>query len=298
MPEGIVSIQALCPRPHPFAIPYRIGSNTMKAVFSDLDGTLLDHDTYDWAPARPALDRLKRTGTPCILVTSKTRAEVEFWRRTMANRDPFIVENGGAAFVPESYFPGGVPGAASRGEYLALEWGTPYSTLVSALEMASLESGCRVVGFHHMTVEEVAVDTGMSLEQAALAKQREYDEPFRILDKDGASQLLGALERAGLRWTEGGRYFHVTGNNDKAVAVRAVADLFRRTAGGVMTIGLGDGLNDLPFLAEVDRAVIVRSRAAAVLAERLPGAMVTAHPGPRGWNEAVLGLVAESPEGD
>jgi hypothetical protein len=33
-----------------------------------------------------------------------------------------------------------------------------------------------------MSVEEIAADSALSLEQAALAKQREYDEPFRILD--------------------------------------------------------------------------------------------------------------------
>jgi len=41
-------------------------------VFSDLNGTLLDHETYDWTPAKPALDRLARQGCPVILSSSKT----------------------------------------------------------------------------------------------------------------------------------------------------------------------------------------------------------------------------------
>lgn len=46
-------------------------------VFSDLDGALLDHETYEFDAARPALDRLRRDGVPLVLCTSKTRAEVE-----------------------------------------------------------------------------------------------------------------------------------------------------------------------------------------------------------------------------
>ena len=45
-------------------------------LFSDLDGTLLDHDSYDFAPARPALDALKGIGAGVVLATSKTAAEV------------------------------------------------------------------------------------------------------------------------------------------------------------------------------------------------------------------------------
>ena len=64
---------------------------------------------------------------PWVLVTSKTRAEVEFWRRCLGNEHPFIVENGGAAFVPAGYFRFAVPGGKPRGAYDVLEWGTPYT---------------------------------------------------------------------------------------------------------------------------------------------------------------------------
>lgn len=66
----------------------------MQTVFTDLDGTLLDHETYSWEAARPALERLELSGIPWILVTSKTRAEVELWRKQLGNRHPFIIENG------------------------------------------------------------------------------------------------------------------------------------------------------------------------------------------------------------
>ncbi|MGB9606864.1 MAG: hypothetical protein ACPL88_13400, partial [Bryobacteraceae bacterium] len=53
------------------------------AVFSDLDGTLLDTARYDFTPALPALAALRRHGFPLVLVSSKTRAEMEYWRRRL-----------------------------------------------------------------------------------------------------------------------------------------------------------------------------------------------------------------------
>jgi len=55
----------------------------MHVVFTDLDGTLLDQETYSWEAARPALELLERQRIPWIIVTSKTRAEVEVLRREM-----------------------------------------------------------------------------------------------------------------------------------------------------------------------------------------------------------------------
>ena len=196
------------------------GQAHMTIVFTDLDGTLLDDENYSWEAARPALEELRRRGIPCVLVTSKTRAEVEFWRNLMENSDPFIVENGAAVFIPKGYFPFQIPGAITRGKFEVLEWGTPYGVLIAALEEASRSARCKVVGFHQMTAQAVSEACGMPLDQAVLAKQREYDEPFRIVEPARADALLSELEARGLHWTEGGRFHHVCGPNDKALLRR------------------------------------------------------------------------------
>ncbi len=64
-------------------------------VFSDLDGTLLDHETYSFAPAWPALDRMREDGHVLVLASSKTAAEIAPIRAAMGFVDcPAIVENG------------------------------------------------------------------------------------------------------------------------------------------------------------------------------------------------------------
>jgi mannosyl-3-phosphoglycerate phosphatase len=263
-----------------------------KAIFTDLDGTLLDRDTYSWEPARPAIDQLRRNGVPWVMVTSKTRAETEVLRERLGNGHPFVVENGGAAFIPHGYFPFPISGAARRDGYDAIEWGSPYTTLTAALDAAVRESGCRVRSFHEMTTEEIAAACDFSAEEAVLAQQREYDEPFVVLDPHCDTALLNAVAARGFRTTRGGRFYHVCGKNDKAVAVRELCKLYTRALGRVTTIGIGDAWNDVPFLETVNTPVIIDSAVAAEIKARLPRALVTEYGGPRGWNEAVLDLIS------
>ncbi|MBI4902355.1 MAG: HAD-IIB family hydrolase, partial [Acidobacteria bacterium] len=250
----------------------------MDLILTDLDGTLLDHDNYSWEAARPALDRLRRLSIPCIPVSSKTRAEIEFWRESLGNNHPFISENGGAAFIPNGYFPDEAS-AARRGAYEIIEWGTPYERLVLDLQRASGATQCRVRGFHDMSTAEVASLCGMPLAQAVLAKQREYDEPFVLLDSDCGDALAEAIIGQNRRLTRGGRFWHILGDNDKAVAVQTLCALFARHYPPLRTIGLGDGWNDAAFLNCVDVPVIIRSPHAAEILALVPRGTVTDSPG-------------------
>ena len=265
----------------------------MDLVFTDLDGTLLDPQTYSWHAARPAIERLESRGTPWILVTSKTRAEVEFWRERLGHRHPFIVENGGAAFIPRGYFPKPTPGAREMGSYEVIELGAAYEALVADLGTCSERSRCRVWGFHDMTAHEVAAACDFPLEQAVLAKQRQFDEPFLIRDPALAGGLAFAIEELGRRCTRGGRFWHIVGTNDKGAAVVSVSVLFKRFFGSLRTIGLGDGLNDATFLRAVNVPVLIPSAQTMRLKSSIRRGMVTRLAGPEGWNEAVLSLLGE-----
>jgi mannosyl-3-phosphoglycerate phosphatase len=145
-------------------------------VFSDLDGTLLDHETYSFDAARPALDHIDCAGIPLVLCTSKTRAEIEPIRASLHNRHPFISENGGAVFIPVGYFSFDIDGALACGEYLTIEIGDPYADLTSALARASHSSGVPVRGFSAMTVAEVVSETGLPAESAQRARERDLNK--------------------------------------------------------------------------------------------------------------------------
>jgi mannosyl-3-phosphoglycerate phosphatase len=258
-------------------------------VFTDLDGTLLDHSTYSFEPARPALEALAAAAVPVVLCTSKTRAETEHWRRALDNPHPFVVENGGAVLVPLGYFGPDPRYDRIDGGYGILEFGRPIAEIRSALGAIRIATGLPLRGFGDMSVEEIAERCGFSREYAELAAQREYDEPFIGADPISLDAVVREAEGAGLRVVSGGRFHHLVGGNHKGRAVRTLRGLFDRGGAPVRAVGLGDSLNDEPMLREVDIPVLVRGpgggHAAAI---DLPGLVIAPYAGPEGWREAVL----------
>ena len=70
----------------------------MLLIFSDLDATLLDHNTYSFKEAVPALKLIKKREIPLILSSSKTYEEMIVIRKKLNNHDPFIYENGSGIY--------------------------------------------------------------------------------------------------------------------------------------------------------------------------------------------------------
>ncbi len=268
-------------------------------VVTDLDGTLLDHDTYGCEVARGTLDLLADNGVPLVLASSKTQAEIEAVQRDLGIHHPCISENGGALFIPDGYFPF-LPSVVRRVHNgVALEFGSPYHDVVAALRVVAERLRTEVVGFNDMSAEEVAAVCGLPLARARLAKLREYDEPFRFVHPAPAARarLRAALQARGFRVTRGARFDHVTGRTDKGLPLAALATLYQRNVGRrALTVGLGDGLNDLALLANVDIPIVVRNPSAAAATGRLlahlPAARITGKTGPAGWSEAVREVLA------
>ena len=263
-------------------------------VFSDLDGTLLDHGTYSFEPARPALEALAEAGTPLVLCTSKTRAETERWRTSLGNAHPFIVENGGAVCVPDGYFPAGPAFDGREAGCGIIAFGRPYAELRRALEDIRAATGLPLRGFGDMSVGEIADRCGFALGDAALAAERGWDEPFVGVDAAGLPSVVREAEALGLSVVSGGRFHHLVGGSDKGRAVRALSDLYAASLGPVRTVGLGDSPNDEPMLRAVDVPVLVRRPDGGVIdLPGLPGLVVAPYAGPEGWREAVLGLLRD-----
>ena len=268
-------------------------------VVTDLDGTLLDHDSYSASAAAGGLELLARHAVPLVFCSSKTRAEVELVQRQLGVRAPFISENGGALFVPDGYFPFPIDATRELAGWHAVEFGRAYSEVVSGLHSAATLAGVEVRGFSDMSADEVARECRMPLDRACLAKRREYDEPFRVRGRSARCRwrLFRALGEQGLFWTSGARFEHATGASDKGVGIRRLRTMYARAADApVVILGLGDGLNDVPLLHAVDIPVIVRNSAAGTtdaVRRQVPVAHITAADGPAGWSEAIEDILGE-----
>jgi len=254
-------------------------------IVTDLDGTLLHSRSYSFDAANPALALVRERGVPLVLCSSKTRAEIEVYRQRLDNAHPFISENGGGIHLPTGYFPARSPGDAGDGSEV-IPLGLHYAEIRKRFVALRDRLGIAVRGFGDMTDGDVAALTGLTIEEAHLARQREFAEPF-VFPGEIDHRFLTAIERDGLRWTQG-RFFHLMGNHDKGKAIEILRGLYTQRDGGVTIVGIGDSLNDLPMLLAADRPVLVRKESGRH-DERIdmPTLIRTDGIGPVGWNEAV-----------
>jgi len=263
-------------------------------VFTDLDGTLLDHDTYRWDKAEPALKLCAKLDVPVILVSSKTRAELNVLRIELGHASPFISENGGGIFFPVKSALEPPLDALLVDDLWKWSLGLPYQKVVAALQEIRNELGWDIRGFADMTVDEISRLTGLEPERARLATTREYDEPF-IASHRQVSEMepfIEAASRRGLRITEGGRFHHLHGDCDKGEALEKLVRWYETACGPVKTIALGDSPNDFSMMKRVDYPVLVRSsREYPALEKEIPNLRTTHEKGPAGWNAAVTALL-------
>lgn len=264
-------------------------------IFTDLDGTLMDHDTYEFQDAQSTLEELRRQSIPVIICSSKTRAEIEVCRRRMGLKAPFIVENGGAIFIPRDMLNLKGESFVARGGYHVLELGVPYGVLRNTWEAIKNREKLRMRGFSEMTVEEISARTGLPFEEARLAAMREYSEPFVFSDTVDRLQRLGSLlQERGLQMTKGGRFYHLLGQNDKGKAVQILKRLYAQTYPDtkLWAVALGDSANDGSMLEQVDRPIVIRKKTGQWEHFQGIGSVVqSAEPGPKGWAEEVLRIL-------
>ncbi len=261
-----------------------MNSRPFHIVFTDLDGTLLDHHDYSHERSMPGLALLRDSGIPLVLVSSKTAAEMEALRRELDLAGPFVCENGGGIVFPAE------PGKDARIEAMGLS----AAELAARARLLEHAIGAKARLLTDMPLDEIAARTGLDRTAAALARERSFTVPF--LTADGSTVDLGEANRLlaqeGLAVTRGGRFYHLgTAGVDKGRAVMRIREHYRPAAGGseIVTTGLGDSENDLAMLKAVDRPVLVRKPDGSVIETDLE-VMVTERRGPEGFTEAIFRL--------
>ena len=268
--------------------------SVLNMVFTDLDGTLLDHETYEWEKAKPGLDLCRGLGIPVIMVSSKTSAELAVLSHKIKLPFPFISENGGGVFFPKEPFFRPPNGTVLANNFWKWSLGTPYDCLVKILHEIRLELDLRLKGFSEMSLEEISEHTGLDLSGSRLASMREFDEPFLIHNQKDVDIgiLIASAEKRGQKISKGGRFYHLHGENDKGSAVRRLISWYEEYNNEVFTIALGDSPNDFAMLRQVDQPVLIRSRQDFPgIEEEIPGIMISKETGPEGWSLSIKDIL-------
>lgn len=273
---------------------------TRVVIFTDLDGTLLDQHNYSFEAASPIIDFLNQAGIPWILNTSKTLAESADLARTLDNRHPLIIENGGGIAVPPTY---PMPGDAARtvfdrvGDYRLIALGAERSFILSVLQ--SLKYSFRFEAFDAMTEQELVALTDLNSKRTRQARDRQFSEPLVWRDKpERLLDFAAALATHSLTLLRGGRFIHVLGQSDKGRAMQRVLAYWFDKANDtgqdtLVTIALGDADNDRAMLEAADRAIVIRSPTHTPPEIDHPSLRISTGTGPEGWAESLSRALKE-----
>lgn len=253
-------------------------------VFSDLDGTLLDHEDYTWTAALPALAKLRAHGVPVVLASSKTAPEIAPLREQMRlTHCPAIVENG-AGILP----PGTAPDT-NNAAYLRLR-----------RILDGIPPGLRrhFEGFGDWDEAEVSTQTGLTPEGAKLARQRAFSEPgVWTGPAELRKRFLAQLDAEGVTARHGGRFLTLSFGGTKADRMAEVLEGYAGDGPLPLSVALGDAPNDAEMLNAADHGVIIANPHGTELpilaGERAGRIRRSTKPGPAGWNEMILRLVSE-----
>jgi mannosyl-3-phosphoglycerate phosphatase len=262
-------------------------------IFSDLDGTLLDYNSYSFDEALPALELIRHLRIPLILVSSKTREEVLNYQSLIGLEPaPFVVENGSAIFGSGDFFRHS--GNQSNTEYPdCLILGKTYAEIKGDLDEISKKHQYLIRGFHNATLAEVQAITKLSVKDAKSAMNRQFSIPL-FFDERAEQILASETTDYQLKIIIGGRFMHLLGLTDKGKAVKAIMQTYRKKYGSsvIKSIALGDSLNDEAMLRAADYPVLVKKHDGTYEERiRLAGLIHSPDIGPAGWNYFLMNFL-------
>jgi len=251
-------------------------------IFTDLDGTLLNHHDYSFTQALPALKKIRRLNIPLIINSSKTYAEIKEIRKQLHNNWAFAVENGAVVFSQTHSLSG------NDSDMKQTILGRAQADLLEIVHALREKHSFSFTGFSDYSVAELMKETGLTKAQSVRAKQRLASEPLKWQDSEKQLILFKQeLEMQDLQLIQGGRFLHVMGQNDKSKAMAWLLNKFNQQS--KQTIALGDSQNDLSMLEQADVAAIIRKQDDSYLQlnKNSDQVVYSQHPAPLGWQEVM-----------
>ena len=196
-------------------------------LFTDLDGTLIDHHTYSPSIAKKALKKLEEKDVPVVFCSSKTFAEQLHLQKKLGINHPFIVENGSAIAIPQGYFPYLPENAVQISEshdliVLAKKNATDIENVLKRINEAFK---LNLFGYSQSNDKIISAITGLKGKAVQRAKDRQFTES--LFSERPSLEALKTFDAFGLCTLQGGRFLTVQDKEvDKGKAVCLVTDLF------------------------------------------------------------------------
>tara|TARA_B100000401_G_C52797970_1_gene716987 strand:+ start:541 stop:1368 length:828 start_codon:yes stop_codon:yes gene_type:complete len=234
--------------------------NQQVIIFSDLDGTLLNHKNFSFEEILFFFKKISKK-TIIIFNTSKTFSEVKKICSDYSLHNPFIVENGSAVFIPKKLKLILSKKLESQDEYYKLVLG---SNLDDLIKFTNLRKCYRFISecsfLYKMNTKKLKESTGLSNSILMNSTKRDFSLPFLWNGtKDLILEFSSFVQNYNFKILKGGRFYHLIGNVDKGKAMKEILGIYSNTFDkNFISISLGDSPNDVAMLEISDYSGIVK----------------------------------------
>ena len=260
-------------------------------VFTDLDGTLIDHHSYGIAGSLAAIRKLAERKAPLVFCSSKTFAEQIHLQRQIGLKLPFIFENGSAVAIPDGFFPGKFYSATRKEQGFDL---VVFAHAEATVLRTALSNISGIQGYSKASDAELSAATSLSGAFLHRARERWFTET--LLSRLDAAQVVRIntlLKPEGFVLSRGGRFYTVQSDTvNKGKAVEWMKGIFRQTRTQAPCFAaIGDSPNDAPMLEVVDLPFLVQRPDHTWADLSLPTLIKLKGIGPEGFSTAVRMLL-------
>ena len=270
--------------------------NMSLLIFTDIDGTFINNDTFDDGSNSKTISELLQAKHSVVFNTSKTFDEVEYFQKKVKTSLSFICETGGGIYIANDNFK---TTESARGAYQVLYESRKITEYKSQIQY-EINKNYRddLTFFDDLSVEEQSSLSGLSGHDLALASRRDFSILIKWKStKSKYEKFKLFLRKFKLNLITGGRFSHICSEHDKGKATKLFIDQSKKFSkkSNIVTVAIGDSKNDFEMLNVVDFPCIVKSPNNHLLQDSLDSKNITFsdHQAPTGWIECIEKVVTK-----
>ena len=249
-------------------------------IFTDLDGTLLHRDTFQFDEIKKYLLNLISKGIHIIPNSSKTEKEILSFNHELGADLPYILENGSAIHglnLLNVNFPNKIILSREKKEILDI-----FNTKIPE----NLKNKCEFI--YQMKKKKQIEIFGLPSDKLNNAIERKFSIPLLFKgDKVDKNKMLKILKKNSLTFQEGGRVINLCDNVNKVKSMNKIIKIFKKIENNVKVIAVGDNYNDLEMLRNSDVPCLVFNDQFKLDQINIDNLIVSNKPSPQGWADVI-----------
>ncbi len=249
-------------------------------IFTDLDGSLLHRDNFEFDEIKDYLKNLIDDGIIIIPNTSKTERETEEFLKQLGSKLPFISENGSVINglnLLKKDLPQKLILSRDKNELLKIFNNEVPKNLIIK---------CKWIYLMDKNIQSNIL--GLSKDNLDFALDRKFTIPFIFEGtKNEKIELNKILKILGLTLQDGGRVVNLCDNVNKAKSMQIFLRFLKKDKKKIKTIAVGDNYNDLDMLKNADIACLVFNDQFKQDLINLDNLIVSNKPSPEGWADVI-----------